>query len=126
MIWQIYSLLNLAAIGSLTGAFTALFVWILVLIEKGGSSTTWSIIKEMGPIISEGKFSSKWLVNTGALPAAIIGIISAPYLGPILGKYLWLIFERAVRPAPAGVFVTAGTICIGLIAGIAGYLLRVP
>ena len=125
MIWYIYSLLNRAATGSLTGTVTAIIVWTIVLIEKTGPSTTWQLIKEMGPIISEGKFTSKWLVNTGALPAAIIGLISAPYLGPIVGKYLWLILERTARTVPEIAPVIPGTICVGLIAGILGYLLRV-
>jgi len=126
MICQIYSLLNRAATGTLIGAITALFVWAILLIEKTGLSNSWHLIKEMGPIIHEGKFSSKWLVNTGALPAATIGMISAPYLGPIVGKFLWLTFERMARPAPENVFVITGTVCIGLIAGVLGYLFRAP
>jgi len=101
-------------------------VWTILLIEKTGLSNSWNLIKEMGFFIHEGKFSTKWLVNTGALPAAIVGMISAPYLGPIVGKYIWLIFKSMARPAPESVFVTIGTVCIGLIAGVLGYLLRVP
>ena len=39
LIWQIYSLLNLAVTGSLTGAVTALSVWTMLLIEKAGPYT---------------------------------------------------------------------------------------
>ena len=118
-------ILGRALIGMMTGAFTAMGAWIALLLTKEGPSRTWELVKEMGPVADAGRLSSQWLLKTGALAAGVLGVIGAPYLGPIVGGYLWQGLARIGGPLSGIDLNDVGAMVVGLVAGSMGYLLRV-
>jgi hypothetical protein len=55
----------------------------------------------------------------------VIGVIGAPYLGPIVGGYVWRGLALIGGPVPGIDLRDAGSAVVGLAAGLVGYLLRV-
>jgi hypothetical protein len=122
MIWH---MLGRALIGMGTGACTAVAVWTALLLIKEGPARTWERVKEMGPVARVGRLSSPWLLKTGALASGVLGAIGAPYLGPIVGGYVWRSLVRIGGSVPGIDLRDVGAAVVGLAAGLVGYLLRV-
>lgn len=122
---MILYLLRLALFGSLGGALTAGVLWFVLHLLKTGPSRTKEVIQNLGHIAEGTRLSASWLTKTGALPAGILGLVAAPYLGPILGGYLWRPLAGLWGPL-ASFSADLGALLVGILAGILGYLLRIP
>ena len=117
--------LELSALSAVTALLISVLLWIIMVLVSFGWDKARKIIKELGLIYESGKLSTEWLIKTGALPGAIIGFVSGPYLGPILGDYLMSLWRGIGLKLFVLDFSELGSLFIGIIAGIIGYLLRI-
>ena len=117
--------LELSALSAVTALLISVLLWIIMVLVSFGWDKARKTIKELGLIYESGKLSTEWLIKTGALPGAIIGFVSGPYLGPILGDYLMSLWRGIGLKLFVLDFSELGSLFIGIIAGIIGYLLRI-
>ena len=117
--------LELSALSAVTALLISVLLWIIMVLVSFGWDKARKTIKELGLIYESGKLSTEWLIKTGALPGAIIGFVSGPYLGPILGDYLMSLWRGIGLKLFVFDFSEMGSLFIGIIAGIIGYLLRI-
>lgn len=122
---MILSLLLRAALGCLVGALTAVGIWLVWELIRTGTDRTAEQLWELGPLSDGFRLSTEWLTRTGALPAGILGLIAAPYFGPILGGWLWKLLGYLWGPFPGSWFSYLGTLAVGFLAGFPGYALRI-
>ena len=117
--------LELSALSAVTALLISVLLWFIMVLVSFGWDKARKTIKELGLIYESGKLSTEWLIKTGALPGAIIGFVSGPYLGPILGDYLMSLWRGIGLKLFVLDFSELGSLFIGIIAGIIGYLLRI-
>ena len=117
--------LELSALSAVTALLISVLLWIIMVLVSFGWDKARKTIKELGLIYESGKLSTEWLLKTGALPGAIIGFVSGSYLGPILGDYLMSLWRGIGLKLFVLDFSELGSLFIGIIAGIIGYLLRI-
>jgi len=118
--------LKLALIGILAGMSTSIVAWFLIRVSNHGIRKAVDSVKELGPFYTGKGLSSIWWIKTGALPGGIIGLIASPFLGPIIGEQLMPIIIFFGNTISYNNSVEAGSLLIGLLAGIIGYFLRLP
>ena len=121
LVWYI----ELSTLSAVTALLISVLLWIIMVLVSFGWDKARKTIKELGLIYESGKLSREWLIKTGALPGAIIGFVSGPYLGPILGDYLMSLWKGIGLKLFVLDFSELGSLFIGIIAGIIGYLLRI-
>ena len=117
--------LELSVLSAVTALLISVLLWFIIGLVSFGWDKARKTIKELGLIYESGKLSTEWLIKTGALPGAIIGFVSGPYLGPILGDYLMSLWRGIGLKLFVLDFSELGSLFIGIIAGIIGYLLRI-
>ena len=117
--------LELSVLSAVTALLISVLLWTIMVLVSFGWDKARKTIKELGLIYESGKLSTEWLIKTGALPGAIIGFVSGPYLGPILGDYLMSLWRGIGLKLFVLDFSELGSLFIGIIAGIIGYLLRI-
>lgn len=114
-----------AVLGCLSGVLTAIAIWLALELLRTGFRETADQLRELGPINVGLTLSTEWLTRTGALPAGILGLVAAPFLGPIVGGWLWKLSVFFWGPFPGSWFSYLGTLVVGILAGGLGYALRI-
>lgn len=117
--------LGRALLGLLSASLTAATLWLLVQLLQDGPDGARQNIRQLGPLADGTVLSSAWLTKTGALPGAVLGLVAAPYLGPLLGG----LFSHLM--GGTGAVITSllpelGSLAVGIMAGLLGFALRSP